>query len=243
MGLEDCHQRLKEHSRDLFYGREMHSKIQTSPVSWRANTVGRNNTVSWGNPWHAAYRVGTRQPGGKEGNSKIGRAWPLLNRKSGLSVRKGVLLYKQLIRLMMDYVCPIWRSAARNHVRKLQVLQSKCLRIATNAPWYVNNRQIHEDMGIPVFADHIRALTESLYSKFADAGNPLIRQPGWHLCRPRADWSHPRVTEVDWCSAGQPRLSLKIRPSKRNAYFPTTRLHLLRFPCFSSVVRQMPGYN
>jgi hypothetical protein len=36
-----------------------------------------------------------------------------------LSVRNGVLLYKQLIRLMMDYTCPAWRSAARSHVRRL----------------------------------------------------------------------------------------------------------------------------
>jgi hypothetical protein len=45
-----------------------------------------------------------------------------------------VLLYKQLIHPMMDYACPIWRSAAHSHVRKLQVLQPKCLRIVTNAP-------------------------------------------------------------------------------------------------------------
>ena len=64
---------------------------------------------------------------------------PLLNRKSDLSVRNGVLLYKQLIRPMMDYACPAWRSAARTHVRRLQVLQSKCLRLATGAPWYVSN--------------------------------------------------------------------------------------------------------
>jgi hypothetical protein len=43
-----------------------------------------------------------------------------------LSIRNGVLLYKQLIRPMMDYACPIWRSAARSHVRKLQILQSHC---------------------------------------------------------------------------------------------------------------------
>jgi hypothetical protein len=54
-----------------------------------------------------------------------------------------VLLYKQLIRPMMDYACPIWRSAASSHVKKLQVLQSMWLHIATNAPWYVGNRQIH----------------------------------------------------------------------------------------------------
>jgi hypothetical protein len=35
---------------------------------------------------------------------------PLLNR-SALSIRNGVLFYKQLIRPMMDYACLIWRSA------------------------------------------------------------------------------------------------------------------------------------
>ena len=86
---------------------------------------------------------------------------PLLNRKSDLSVRNGVLLFKQLIHHMMDYACPAWRSAARTNVRRLQVLKSMCHPLATGAPWYVNNRQIHKDLGNPLFADHIRALTES----------------------------------------------------------------------------------
>jgi hypothetical protein len=74
----------------------------------------------------------------------------------------GVLLYKQLIRPMMDYGCQVWRSAARSHVRKLQVIHSKCLRAATGATWYISNRQIHEDFGVPVFADHIRSLTRQI---------------------------------------------------------------------------------
>jgi hypothetical protein len=48
----------------------------------------------------------------------------------------GMLLYKQLIRPMMNYACPTWRSAIRTHVRRLQVLQSNCLRLASGAPWY-----------------------------------------------------------------------------------------------------------
>jgi len=82
---------------------------------------------------------------------------------------------------MMDYACPAWRYAARTHVRRLQVLQSKCLRLATSAPWYVSNRQIHEDLGVPLFADHIRALTASFDSKLADVGNTLVRQFGRYL--------------------------------------------------------------
>jgi hypothetical protein len=102
----------------------------------------------------------------------MGMLGPLLNRKSDISVRNGVLLYKQLIRPTMDYACPAWSSAARTHVRRLQVLQSKCLRLATGAPWYVSNRQIHEDLSVMLFADHIRALTVSFDSKLADVGNP-----------------------------------------------------------------------
>jgi hypothetical protein len=46
---------------------------------------------------------------------------------------------------------------------------------------------MHEDLGVPLFADHIRALTESLDSKLADVGNPLVRQLGRYLGRPRVD--------------------------------------------------------
>jgi hypothetical protein len=110
---------------------------------------------------------------------RMGMLGPFLNRKSDLSARNGVLLYKQLIRPMMDYVCSAWRS--RSHVRRLQVLQSKCLRLATGDPWYVSNRQIHEDLGVPLFADHIRALTASFDSNLADVENPLVRQLGRYL--------------------------------------------------------------
>ena len=65
---------------------------------------------------------------------RMGMLSPLLSKKSDLSVRTGVLLYKQLIRPMMDYVCHAWRSATHTHVRRLQVLQPKFLHLAAGAP-------------------------------------------------------------------------------------------------------------
>ena len=59
---------------------------------------------------------------------------PLLNRERDLSVRNGILLYKELVRLIMDYACLAWKSAARTHARSLHFLQPKCLRLATGAP-------------------------------------------------------------------------------------------------------------
>jgi len=94
----------------------------------------RHYSLSGGDSRYATHLVASHRSGLEEEYPKDGNAGPLLNRKSELSVRNGVLLYKQLIRPQMDYVCPAWRSATRSHVRWLQVLQSKCLRLATGTP-------------------------------------------------------------------------------------------------------------
>ena len=84
----------------------------------------------------------------KKAAQRLGVLGPLLNRRSSLSIRNGVLLYKQLLRPMMEYAGTVWWSTAHSHIRKLQVLQSKCLQIATRAPWYIGNMQIHDDIGV-----------------------------------------------------------------------------------------------
>ena len=90
----------------------------------------------------------------KKAAQRPGVLGTLLNRRSGLSIRNGVMMHKQLIGPMMNYVCPVWRSAACSHTRKLQVLQSKCLRIVTIATWYMGNKQVHKDLGVPFFTYH-----------------------------------------------------------------------------------------
>jgi len=47
------------------------------------------------------------------------------------------------------------------------VLHSKCLHIAAGAPRFIGNRYIQVDLGVPFFAKHINALTESFNSKLA----------------------------------------------------------------------------
>jgi hypothetical protein len=145
------------------------------PIQWVATTRYLGATLDRRLTWsphrdHISRRTAQR----------MGLLGPLMHR-SELSIRKGVLLYKQLIRPLMDYACPVWRSAARTHIRRLQVLHSKCLRLVTGAPWYLSNRQIHNDLGVPLIADHIRALTAIFDSRLTDMGNPLVQQLGRYL--------------------------------------------------------------
>ena len=115
----------------------------------------------------------------KKPAQRLGVLGPLLNRRSSLSIRNGVLLYKQLLHPMIECAGTVWWSTAHSHIRKLQVLQSKCLQIATSAPWYSGNKQIHDDMGL-----YSLPTTSDLWEvrlKLADMGNPLVTQLSWYL--------------------------------------------------------------
>jgi hypothetical protein len=139
---------------------------------------------------------------------------PLLNRRSGLSIMYGFLLYKQFIRPMMDFTCPFEGSLPASEC--CQVLQSKCLRLATIASWYVSIRQVHEDVGVPFFADHIRAPTASIDSTLADVRKLLVRQIGRYL----------RWSRVDFCSlTRKPRATGVSRPVEATAKRWPSRLN------------------
>jgi len=45
--------------------------------------------------------------------------------------------------------------------------------------------QIHEDLGVPLFADHIRPLTASSDSKLACVESPLVLQLGRYVRLPK----------------------------------------------------------
>jgi hypothetical protein len=130
------------------------------------------------------------------------------------------------IRSLMKYAWPVW-----SHVRKLQMLQSKCLLIATNPPWYVGNRQIHEDLEIPFLKviwcwESLTSVTCKAPTSSKDCLKSLtVNRRGRMYSRPVG-------------------ATLKRRPSRRDVQYPTLLGYPdWSFPCFSSVVRQMPGYK
>ena len=63
------------------------------------------------------------------------------------------------------------------------MIQSKCLRIATGAPWYTGNRHIHEDLGVPFFAAQrclARHFSAALTEVFRDFSSVVRRMPRYN---------------------------------------------------------------
>jgi hypothetical protein len=51
----------------------------------------------------------------------------------------------------MDICIPLWGSASTSNIEILQRFQNKVLRAIVNAPWYVPNRALYTDLGIPQY--------------------------------------------------------------------------------------------
>ncbi|GBN36236.1 RNA-directed DNA polymerase from mobile element jockey [Araneus ventricosus] len=101
----------------------------------------------------------------------------LIGRRSCLSLRNKVLLFKQVLRPILTYAAQIWGFTAKSHRKKTQILQNKILRIMTNAPWFVRNEVIHDDLQIENIETHIKDLSRKFFNKIADHPNPLISEP------------------------------------------------------------------
>ena len=135
----------------IIYARVRRPSIQPRPVTlFREPIEWVDTNLYLGVTLNTRLTLPPHPSGQEENCSKDGCAGSPPEKESDLSVSNAVLLYKQLIRPMMNYACPAWRSAAPTHVQRLQALQSKCLRLATGDPCYVSSRQIHDDMGFPL---------------------------------------------------------------------------------------------
>jgi hypothetical protein len=170
----------------------------------------------------------------------------LLNRKNDLSIRNGDMSYKQLIRPTVKNAYPICRCTTRTHVRQLQVFKSKCLRVAMTASRYIPNSQIHEDLGVPFLAYHIRCLTDGFDLKLDGVWNLLFRQRGKYVRWVRVDPCLPDVlVEIGIDRLVGTMFQKVARLTKRIVSSWQFRLPCCgSFPCIRfSVAKRNPGHN
>lgn len=91
-----------------------------------------------------------------QGYTRMNTLYPLVNSKSTLQMKSSILLYTSIIRPLVTYACLTWAAASSTKIKKIQTLQNKFLRICLKAPWFMRNKQIHNDTGTPLLQDWIK---------------------------------------------------------------------------------------
>ena len=117
----------------------------------------------------------------------------LMNRKSKLSLKNKLMLYKCIIKTIWTYGIQLWGCAKPSNTQIIQRLQSRVLRTITNAPWYVSNRTLHNDLQVPYVTDEIRRLAQLYKHRLQGHDNRLIeeiRNPPNVVRRLKRQWPH-----------------------------------------------------
>ena len=104
--------------------------------------------------------------------------FPVLARDSTLTTHNKLTLYKLLIRSTLTYAAPVWRNISPSTYHRLQVLQSKCLRVIGDYPRCTPIPRLHTTLHIPPVRDFIYHLTDKFFSSCPAHLNPLIRSIG-----------------------------------------------------------------
>lgn len=162
--------------------------INGTPIPWKKTAkylgVTLDSTLTW-------------RPHIEELRSKaicrLGMLGHLLNRRSVLSRRNALLLYKTLIRPIMTYAAPAWCYAAPTNIARLAVVQHKILRIIAHAPRRMPNRRIHAQLQMPPLQQYLKDLSTAFYTSLsADHPNSLIANLGRYDINDDDYYARPR---------------------------------------------------
>ena len=109
-------------------------------------------------------------------NMKLREMSWLMSRKSKLSLKNKLILYKCIIKPIWTYGVQLWGCAKSSNTQIIQRLQFRVLRTLTNAPWYVSNRTLHNDLQVPYVTDEIRRLALLYKQRLQGHDNRLIEE-------------------------------------------------------------------
>lgn len=122
-----------------------------------------------------------------------GMLFPLLGRRSNLSLKNKVRLYKTVIRPHLLYACPIWANTAPTNLKRIEARQNRIIRMLTKAPWFIRNNQLQKDLKIPPVRDYIRHASETFYSKIQHhCCNSLVELASSYDSKTKLKFKRPR---------------------------------------------------
>ncbi|GBP26650.1 Probable RNA-directed DNA polymerase from transposon BS [Eumeta japonica] len=102
------------------------------------------------------------------------RLGAMLGRKSKLSRRNKRTIYKMCIRTVMTYASPVFAHAAPKALHRLQEIQNKFCRAATDAHWCVRNSILHRDLELPTISKYTKDASKRFFDIVGSHPNALL---------------------------------------------------------------------
>lgn len=108
-------------------------------------------------------------------NKCLHMMYPMIGKRSKLTTRNRMTIFKTIVRPMLTYASPIWRNAANCHIKKLQILQNKCLKIIYRLPWRYSTRGLHLLSATPMIREFVDDYSIKFLDSCSNSDSDLIR--------------------------------------------------------------------
>lgn len=153
-------------------------RIPNIPLTVQGNTIEIKDTVKYLGilfdkklTWEKHIRYITQKA------TNCSRAlFPLLNRKSVLNIKNKIMLYRMCIRPILTYGCQAWfKRTAKTHVKKLQIVQNKNLKIIHNLNRRYSTKRMHDIYGHKQISTLMTDLTLAFSSRCQQSNYDIIR--------------------------------------------------------------------
>ena len=89
--------------------------------------------------------------------------YALLAPNSALSPANKRLIYLQIIRPIITYAAPVWCSASKSQLARIQRIQNKFLRCVTSADRYTKIVDLHAMANVPRVNKHIGEISDKFF--------------------------------------------------------------------------------
>jgi hypothetical protein len=103
----------------------------------------------------------------------------MFNHKATFTLFKHVsycllLIYKVILKPIWTYGIQLWGTTSNPNIEILELFQSKVLRLIVDAPWYVSNSIIRNDLQIPTVKEEISRFSSHYNVRISVHPNELI---------------------------------------------------------------------
>ena len=88
-------------------------------------------------------------------NAALSQLYPLINRKSKLSLHNKLIIYKMIFKPILLYAAPIWSNTLKYNLNSLEIFQNKIIRMITNAERFESNQKIREKLKLTTIKEEI----------------------------------------------------------------------------------------
>ncbi|KAL4136299.1 hypothetical protein QTP88_007847 [Uroleucon formosanum] len=109
-------------------------------------------------------------------NNRLRTLSSLLHRNTHTNLSIKLIIYKALLKPIWTYGLQLWGSAKKSNIQKIQAFQNITLRKITNAPPFVSNLTLHNDLRITTVLDEAKCYYKRFHTKLPLHPNPLIKK-------------------------------------------------------------------